>query len=507
MKKIFQLNSALNLFNALIALIFLVLPFAVIIFNTALENKKQFITSARTLGLSNDSAIYKVLIPKIKKTIFAVGILIIGRVFSESIMLSILLNSQNYSSLYSSNFLSSSLTTISPLISDNFLSDGGRVTIHNLMFFFGGLLLIITVWLNSFLASWVNKDWNGPFKLKCNIWLLKFQWFFYSRFVGSSRDFHKGLIPVSEYVFSSLESVDSSKSYSSKKISQFLSFSIVSIFAVVFISCLVFLGLKSGYDSHFSIFSMFDTDLYRAFLNTLLVIILTISPSLVISIMITFYLSEYASNKKLGKYTLTLMNASSSTPSIIYGIFGLAFFIHNLGWTSAGSSGKSLYVGIIIMNMLIVPFLTKLFYTYSSEVSRNYKTASYALGMSKFSTFFGIIFPLIYMKVIDAIFLSVGKIVGETAPLFLTAGASNIRGDTIINYPGQTLTTRIYSCIHTNNLSDQSNQMWSASLCCIALISFIILLGKLCTNLIKFWNERFREVSIWKGLKANLLII
>lgn len=139
----------------------MILPLIVTIFNGVLENKKHYLISSEVLGLDRNYSIYKVLFPKIRKTIIFAVTLIVSRVFSESIMLSLLLCSNNYSLVYGKGmfeFLGSQLTPVSPLISDLFFSDGSDLKTQSLMFLYGGVLLVISLCFNWICMNIVEQD-------------------------------------------------------------------------------------------------------------------------------------------------------------------------------------------------------------------------------------------------------------------------------------------------------------------------------------------------------------
>lgn len=130
----------------------MILPLIIVLFNSAMEGKRSEIISGELLGLDKNYAINKIIVPKIKGTILIATTFIIGKAMSESIMLSMLLSSENYAAGYGngfSSFINSQLNGIAPLIGENYFSDGSSEHIQNLMFLFGGLLLASSLICNS----------------------------------------------------------------------------------------------------------------------------------------------------------------------------------------------------------------------------------------------------------------------------------------------------------------------------------------------------------------------
>lgn len=155
------LNTSLNLVVAGIALICMITPFTIILLSSSLENVKHLVIGGEVLGLHKNYSVYKIVIPKIKKTIIIALTFVISRTFSESIMLSMILSSENYQQGYGgglANFLNSQLNGVAPLIGENYFADGSSTDIQNLMFLFGAMLLVLSLVCNTILLEWAKKE-------------------------------------------------------------------------------------------------------------------------------------------------------------------------------------------------------------------------------------------------------------------------------------------------------------------------------------------------------------
>ncbi|AEW45719.1 Phosphate ABC transporter, permease protein PstA [Mycoplasma haemocanis str. Illinois] len=472
-------DTQLNLITASIALVLMILPLVISLFNAALENQKVYLNSAQVLGISRRESIYKTLLPRIRRTVWVSITIISSRALSESVMLSMILSSSNYSAAYEDNmrgFLNSSLNPIAPLISENFFSDGSSESIKNLMFLFGGLLLVTSLVINALCYQCMKREptvsiSSSKLSSRIKLWLLRLGF-------PKSIDLRNGLISLNEYIYLSQrhyfwrhlrESV--------YKFLEWVCIGILFLFATSLILSILIDGLTSI--SQWDNFTPdFGTDsLGRAIINTFFIVVLSIFITVPISLAIAVHLSEYSRDSRIKKYTLYLINAASATPSIIFGIFGLSFFIYQLELTSNGASGRSILAGVLTISLLILPYMTQLFYTNISSVSYKYRESSYLLGMDKYQTLVKIILPIATVNLIFSILLSIGKIMGETAPLYLTSGMNSIY-TTLLFYPGQTLTTRIYAQIYENNISKGENLMAEASFCCLVALMMIILMGR-----------------------------
>ncbi len=175
--------------------------------------------------------------------------------------------------------------------------------------------------------------------------------------------------------------------------------------------------------------------------GTLLLVILTLSISAPISILTAIYLAEY---KKKGKFiTLlrTCIDTLNSVPSIVYGLFGLAFFVVYLKFITGGIS---LLSGALTLAIMVLPVLIRVSEQAILAVPKEYREASLALGATKLQTIFKVVLPCSFRGILTGIILAMGRIVGESAPLIFTAAILNNLMPTSIFDPSPFLSTNLY---------------------------------------------------------------
>jgi len=153
--------------------------------------------------------------------------------------------------------------------------------------------------------------------------------------------------------------------------------------------------------------------------STLYLTVMSLLIAVPVGVGSSIYLEEYARSKS--KFA-RLVNLTSETlagiPSIIFGLFGFVFFVIFLGM------GWSILSGSLTLAIMILPTITRTAQEAILTVPHEYRENSLALGASKWQTIRKVILPSALPGIMTGIILSVGRAVGETAALILTAGSS-----------------------------------------------------------------------------------
>jgi phosphate transport system permease protein len=132
------------------------------------------------------------------------------------------------------------------------------------------------------------------------------------------------------------------------------------------------------------------------------------------------YLVEYAREGLLVRVLRTFINTLAGVPSIVFGLFGLAFFIN----TMHVSPSKSVVAGSMTLALLILPMVIRASEEAIRAVPGTYKEAALSLGASKWWTVLTVILPAALPGVLTGIVISMGRAAGETAPIIFTAAVS-----------------------------------------------------------------------------------
>lgn len=204
--------------------------------------------------------------------------------------------------------------------------------------------------------------------------------------------------------------------------------------------------------------------------STLMMIGLAIGVAVPIGICSAIYLVEYANQGKIVSIIRFTTEVLSGVPSIIFGLFGLIFFVNTLGFQKAIISG-AFTVGIMILPTIIRTTEESL-----KSVSKNYREGAFALGAGKLRTIFTVVLPSALPGIATSVILSIGRIVGETAAVYFTAGTVS-RMPTDIFSPGRTLAVHMYV------LANEAISFEEAYATAVVLV-IIILAINITTNLI-----------------------
>lgn len=191
-----------------------------------------------------------------------------------------------------------------------------------------------------------------------------------------------------------------------------------------------------------------NVSLVPAAINTLMLVALALVMSIPFGIGSAIYLTEYA---KKGNKFVSIIRVTTETlsgiPSIIYGLFGMLFFVTALKWQ------YSILAGAATVAIMVLPTIMRTTEEALLAVPDSFREASLALGAGKIRTIFKIVLPSAMPGILSGVILAIGRMVGETAALLYTSGAVASVAKGIMS-PGRTLAIHMYTisseAFHTN---------------------------------------------------------
>lgn len=140
--------------------------------------------------------------------------------------------------------------------------------------------------------------------------------------------------------------------------------------------------------------------------------------ALPLGILTGIYLAEYAKDNKLNRAIRGAIDTLNGTPSVVFGLFGLSFFVIYLG------IGYSLIAGWATLSMMILPVIIRTTEESIRAVPNELREASRAMGATKWQTTYRVVFPAAIGGTITGAILSLGRATGETAPIMFTVAVA-----------------------------------------------------------------------------------
>ena len=196
-------------------------------------------------------------------------------------------------------------------------------------------------------------------------------------------------------------------------------------------------------------------------INTIVLTLLTLLIAVPFGIGAAIYLAEYAKKgNKLVKVIRTMAETLAGIPSIVYGLFGMLFFVYALGW------GYSLLAGAFTLAIMVLPTIMRTTEEALLTVPDSYREGSYGLGAGKQRTIVRIILPSAMPGILAGVILSVGRIVGETAALIYTYGSATGYATGLLN-SGRSLAVHMYVLTNEGLHTDQA---WGTAVVLLVLV-------------------------------------
>ncbi|MEZ9627508.1 phosphate ABC transporter permease PstA [Aliivibrio fischeri] len=213
--------------------------------------------------------------------------------------------------------------------------------------------------------------------------------------------------------------------------------------------------------------------IFPMIVSTLYMVLASIAVAAPLGIMTAIYLTEYAKvGSKLVKAIRFCTESLAGIPSIIFGLFGMTFFVGILGL------GFSILSGALTLSILILPVIIRTTEEALMAVPQTFREGSYGLGASKIFTIWRLILPSAMPGILTSVILSIGRVIGESAPVFLTAGMVARIPDSLLD-SGRTLTVHLYKLTTELFTIDEWNQAYGTATVLIVLVLVINMLTKL----------------------------
>lgn len=186
------------------------------------------------------------------------------------------------------------------------------------------------------------------------------------------------------------------------------------------------------------------------------------------------YLCEYAREGRIVSFLRICISTLAGVPSIVFGLFGLAFFLN----TIHVSDSKSVLAGSLTLSLLILPTIIRSSEEAILAVPRAYKEAAFGLGAGRWRTVLTVILPASLPGILTGIVISMGRAAGETAPIIFTAAVSvgaPLKIWETLNQPTPALPWNIYNLCTEHEAVDEIRHVQYGMV--FTLVAIVLLLN------------------------------
>jgi len=196
------------------------------------------------------------------------------------------------------------------------------------------------------------------------------------------------------------------------------------------------------------------------------------------------YLEEYAEKNWWTDLIQTNISNLAGVPSIVYGLLGLVVFVDGL------SMGRSLIAGILTMALLVLPVVVISSREAIRAVPPSLREAAYGVGATKWQTVKDHVLPAAFPGILTGVILSMSRAIGETAPLLVVGGASQVlfRPESLTD-PFMVMPLQIFNW--TGRPQEEFEQLAAAAI----IVLMIVLL--LMNSVAIFLRQRFSKRARW----------
>ncbi len=136
-----------------------------------------------------------------------------------------------------------------------------------------------------------------------------------------------------------------------------------------------------------------------------------------VGVLTAVYLNEYAGEDRFTRLLRLAIRSLAGVPSVVFGLFGLSFFVIFLRF------GSSLLSAGLTLGCLALPVIVGASEAALKAVPQDYRDASYAMGATRWQTIRKVVLPAAFPAILTGGILSVGRVAGETAPIIFTGAA------------------------------------------------------------------------------------
>ena len=228
---------------------------------------------------------------------------------------------------------------------------------------------------------------------------------------------------------------------------------------------------------------------YHGIVGTLLITFWATVISVPVGLLAAVYLVEYSRGGALSRAITFFVDVMTGIPSIVAGLFAAAFF-----GLVFGPGTRTGFVAAVALSVLMIPVVVRSTEEMLKIVPNELREASYALGVRKWRTILKVVVPTAISGIASGVTLAIARVIGETAPLLVTAGFVNTINFNAFAGWMSTLPTFIYrqlmSPTSPTNTDPSTQRAWAAALILIIMVMLLNLAARLIARIFAPRNSR-----------------
>lgn len=225
--------------------------------------------------------------------------------------------------------------------------------------------------------------------------------------------------------------------------------------------------------------------IFPAIIGTLILIAGSMIVAFPIGVMSGIYMNEFVKEGFFKRFINVMTNNLAGIPSIVFGLFGMKFFVNQLGW------GDSIIAGSFTLGLLALPVVIRTTEEALKAIPNAFREASFALGASKMQTIHRVILPISSPNIITGLILSMSRVSGETAPILFTVAAYFLpRLPTGIFDQVMALPYHLYVLATSGTNIEESRPMAYGT--AMILILIVLILNLMATALRKYLGKKVK---------------
>ena len=222
-----------------------------------------------------------------------------------------------------------------------------------------------------------------------------------------------------------------------------------------------------------------------AIVGTLCLVVGSMFFAFPIGVLSGIYMNEYLKESWFKKIVHSMTNNLAGIPSIVFGLFGMAFFVQKLHF------GDSILAGSLTLGIMVLPIIIRTTEEALKSVDDTLRIGSYALGATKLQTIRRVVLPICYPNIVTGLILSVSRVSGETAPILFTVAAYFLpRLPHSIFDQVMALPYHLY--VLTTSGTDMEKALPMAYGTALVLISIVLIVNLLANSARRFFNKKLK---------------